>query len=178
MRSNIPDQTRRAEYEGFHTHALLDLAEYARHMDVQLVVESITRYISNYLNTVPETARYLRGLDQPNLKLHIDTHSMNIEDTDLSAAVLAGAAELGYVHFSDSNRRFPGAGNIDFKPMVKKLLDIGYDGIITSECLPWPDAETAARQGLAYMKALEACVQVESWRDPQRGVACRHLSEV
>jgi len=165
MRSNIPDQTRRAEYEAYHTSALLDLADYARQMDVQLVIESITRYISNYLNTVPETARFLRGLGQPNLKLHIDTHSMNIEDADLPAAVLAGASELGYVHFSDSNRRYPGGGNIDFKPIVKKLVDIGYDGIITSECLPIPDAETAARQGLEYMKAQETCVRVESWRD-------------
>ena len=164
MRANIPDPSRRAEYEAYHTNALLDLAAYARQQDVQLVVESITRYISNYLNTVPETARYLRGLDQPNLKLHIDTHSMNIEDADLPAAVLAGAAELGYVHFSDSNRRFPGGGNIDFKPIIKKLVDIGYDGMITSECLPLPDAETAARQGLEYMKALETCVRIESWR--------------
>ena len=164
IRARIPDMTRRAEYERYHTDALLSLAEYARRQDVFLVVESITRYISNYLNTVPETADYLRGLSHPNLRLHIDTHSMNIEDPDFKAAMLASADELAYVHFSDSNRRFPGAGNIDFKPFVKSLADIGYDGYITSECLPWPDAESAARLGFEYMKALETCVRVESFR--------------
>lgn len=165
LRSNIPDGSKRAVYEAYLTRALLELSDYAQTKNVMLVVESITRYIDNYLNTVPETAQYLRELNRSNVRLHIDTHSMNIEDPDLPAAVHACRDILGYVHFSDSNRRFPGGGNIDFKPIVKALDEIRYDGFVVSECLPWPDAESCARLGLSYMKALETCVQVESYRD-------------
>jgi sugar phosphate isomerase/epimerase len=164
MRANIPDWSRRSVYEGYLDEALLSLSDYATPLGVDLVVESITRYLDNYLNTVPETAAYLQKMNRPNLLLHIDTHSMNIEDPDLPAAVRASRPVLGYVHFSDSNRRFPGGGNIDFKPIVQALTEIGYCGTIASECLPWPDAESCARLGLDYMKALETCVRVEAYR--------------
>jgi sugar phosphate isomerase/epimerase len=164
IRSRIPDWTRRMDYEGYLREALLCLSDYAAPLGVDLVVESITRYICNYLNTVPETAAWLQQLDRPNLQLHIDTHSMNIEDPDLPAAIQASRPILGYVHFSDSNRRFPGGGNIEFKPVLQALQEIGYTGIIASECLPWPDAETCARSGLMYLKALETCIVVERSR--------------
>ena len=164
MRANIPDRMRQSHYLNRLEEGLLSLSDYAAEMGVGLVVESITRYIDNYLNTVPETAAWLQRLNRSNLLLHIDTHSMNIEDPDLPAAVRSSQPVLGYVHFSDSNRRFPGGGNIDFKPIVQALREIGYTGFITSECLPWPDAEQCARLGLDYMKALETCVRVEDWR--------------
>ena len=172
MRANIPDMRQKTRYLGYLSEALLALSDYAAPRQVPLLVESITRYIDNYLNTVPETAAYLLGLSRPNLLLHIDTHSMQIEDPDFTAAIRAGAPVLGYVHVSDSNRRFPGGGNIDFKVVLRELRAIGYSGVVTSECLPWPDAERSARLGLSYLKALEACLDVESYRlapaEPER----------
>lgn len=164
MRANIPDFTHRAQYEGWLTDALLDLAAYARDQGVELVFESIMRYINNYFNNVPETVDYLRRLDQANLHIHIDTHSMIVEDPDLPAAVRYCGGDIGYVHFSDSNRRFPGGGNVDFKPVIRALADVGYTGYISCECVPWPDAGQCARLGLEYLRALEVCVNVEAVR--------------
>ncbi|NLO37115.1 MAG: sugar phosphate isomerase/epimerase [Clostridiaceae bacterium] len=172
MRANIPDRRQQTRYLGYLSEALLTLADYAAPRQVTLLVESITRYIDNYLNTVPETAAYLVQLNRPNLLLHIDTHSMQIEDPDFPAAIRASKPVLGYVHVSDSNRRFPGGGNIDFKTVLRELRAIGYSGLLTSECLPWPDAESSARLGLTYLKALEACLDVEAYRlapaEPER----------
>ncbi len=165
LRDNISDFANKARYEDILAEALLSLSDYAAPLGVDLAVESITRYINNYLNTVPETAKYIASLKRENVKLHIDTHSMNIEDPDLPAAVKSSQPVLGYVHFSDSNRRFPGAGNIDFKPILQALLAISYRGFIVSECLPWPDAAASARLGLRYMKALETCVRIETCRE-------------
>ena len=164
MRANIPDPARRPRYEAYLDEALVTLAGYARERGVTLVFESIMRYINNYYNTVPETVDYLRRLAQPNLKIHIDTHSMIVEDPDLPAAVRYCGSDLGYVHFSDSNRRFPGGGNIDFKPILQSLLDIRYMGYVTFECVPWPDARSCAHLCLEYIRALESCIRVESIR--------------
>ena len=164
MRAHIPDFSRRSLYVGWLTDALLELAAYARTRNVELVFESIMRYINNYFNTVPETVDYLRGLAQPNLRIHIDTHSMIVEDPDLPAAVRYCGGDIGYVHFSDSNRHFPGGGNVDFKPLIRALADVGYNGTIGCECVPWPDDVQCARLGLEYLRALETCVKVESCR--------------
>jgi sugar phosphate isomerase/epimerase len=48
------------------------------------------------------------------------------------------------VHIADSNRKYPGAGHIDFKEIIFALLDIGYGGYVSCEILPWPDSDTAA----------------------------------
>ena len=87
--------------------------------------------------------------------IHIDTHSMNIEDTDLAASVKYCADMLGYVHYSDSNRMYPGAGHIDFKEISEVLNDIDYQGYIGIECLPLPDEDTCCELALKYVKTIE-----------------------
>lgn len=161
MRGNIPDFEQYKRYEARLTQALSILSDYAAQMQVELVVESILRYINNYLNSAPETAAYLRALNRKNIKLHIDTHSMLLEDKNLAESIHLTKDILGYVHFSDSNRCYPGAGNIDFKSVMRALMEIGYQGYITVECLPYPTQILCAQRGLAYMKAMETILSIE-----------------
>ncbi|MCL1895134.1 MAG: sugar phosphate isomerase/epimerase [Clostridiales bacterium] len=139
MRGSIPDQGKYAEYEERLTEAVLALSDYAEGKPVDVLIESINRYVTNYLCSVPETLEYIRKLDRPNVKIHIDTHQMNIEDTDLGEAVRACSGKLGYVHLSDSNRKLPGGGNINFIPVMRALYEDYYDGYLgieSEECLP------------------------------------------
>lgn len=161
MRGNIPDFNNYQEYEDRFSEALRELSAYASQIGGSIVVESIMRYINNYLNSAPETAEYLRKLNLPNIQLHIDTHSMIVEDKNLAQSVRETADVLGYVHFSDSNRGYPGAGNIDFKAVMSALMDVGYQGYITTECQPYPSEITCAKHGLDYMKRLEQLLQIE-----------------
>ena len=161
MRGSIPDFDREAEYIGYYREGLGELCDYAKEQGVRIYVESIMRYINNYLNDVPETAEFLRSMKKDNLFLHIDTHSMVVEDKDEYNTVKNAADIMGYVHFSDSNRGYPGAGNIDFKPIMKALYDSGYDGYISTECTPYPTEFDCALRGLEYMKALETIIAIE-----------------
>ena len=161
MRGNIPDFSRYDEYEARFTQALTELSGYAVQTGGSIVFESILRYINNYLNSAPETADYLRRIDLPRVKLHIDTHSMILEDKDLAQSVRQCADILGYVHFSDSNRGYPGAGNIDFKSVLGALMDAGYQGYISTECKPYPTEFDCAQRGLAYMKNLVSILELE-----------------
>lgn len=161
MRGSIPDFERQEEFMRRYINALLDLSAYAKQVGTEIYVESIMRYINNYLNSAPETAQFLRSLQLDNIKLHIDTHSMVVEDKDFSQSVYETADILGYVHFSDSNRGYPGAGNIDFKSVMNALMDVGYRGFISTECQPYPTEYDCARRGLDYMNALEQLLNVE-----------------
>ena len=53
---------------------------------------------------------------------------MNIEESDLPAAIQVGGDLIGHLHFVDSNRRAAGFGHIDFPPIVAALRAIGYAG--------------------------------------------------
>ena len=126
-------------------------------------MESIMRYINNYLNSVPETTDYLNKLNLDNVLLHIDTHSMTVEDVDFPAAVRYAGKRLGYVHFTDNNRRYPGGGNINFQSIMEALIDIDYKGYIVFECQPYPDEFTCAKFSIDYCKALETCIKIKKF---------------
>ncbi|MEA4966080.1 MAG: sugar phosphate isomerase/epimerase family protein [Oscillospiraceae bacterium] len=161
LRGNIPDFSRYQEYEDRLSAALTELGAYAAQAGTTIVVESILRYINNYLNSAPETADYLRRLGLPTVSLHIDTHSMQVEDKDLAESIRETADVLGYVHVSDSNRGYPGAGNIDFKQVMRALMEVGYRGYVSTECQPYPTEFECAQRGLQYIRHLVEILEIE-----------------
>jgi sugar phosphate isomerase/epimerase len=56
---------------------------------------------------------------------------------------------------ADSNRRYPGAGHLDFKSILNELFAVGYQGYVSGEFLPKPDAETSARQAIANLRQIQ-----------------------
>ena len=161
MRGNIPDFSQKERYLGYLSDALDKLCDYAKTCGVEIVVEAIIRYINNYLCTVPETVDYLKSLKKSNLGVHIDSHHMNVEDPDIKNATLYCGNMLKYVHFSDSNRTYPGSGSFDYKTMMKAMMDLNYKGYIAVECPPLPSPYECADRALRYMKHLQALIEIE-----------------
>jgi sugar phosphate isomerase/epimerase len=128
------------------------LGEYASQYKVPLIYEPLNRYETNMCNTVDAGVRLLQSLSTKNVKLLADLFHMNIEEVDIAAAIRAGAAHLGHVHFVDSNRRPAGLGHIDFGPIFQALRDIGYNGYASAEALPYPDSQNAAKQTITKFK--------------------------
>jgi 5-keto-L-gluconate epimerase len=155
MRSNIRDFDQYSIYEKYLLDNLNELSDYAEKKNVIIVFESITRYINNYLNTVQETTDFLKKINKKNLLMHIDTHSMNIEDVNLAESVKYCADTLGYVHYSDSNRMYPGAGHVNFRELSEVLKEIDYKGYIGIECLPLPDEDSCCDLAFKYVKSIE-----------------------
>ncbi len=161
MRGNIPDASYRGEYLERLADGLRELNAYAQAVGGSLLVENIHQYVSNYLSTVTEVGDYVRSLNLSRLKLHADTHSMHIEDKNPTDVLRRYADVLGYVHFSDSNRGYPGAGAIDFKAYYHALLDIGYKGYVTIECQPYPTQEACAARSMEYLRSMEGAALLE-----------------
>ncbi len=82
---------------------------------------------------------------------------MNIEELDIRESLYNAKDLLYHVHFADNNRWPPGYGNIDFKSIIRVLKKIKYNGYITIEAIPFPDPETAAKNGIRYLKS---CLEV------------------
>jgi D-psicose/D-tagatose/L-ribulose 3-epimerase len=73
-----------------------------------------------------------------NIVIHLDTYHMNIEEDDMVRPVRDRGDRLGYVHFGETHRGYPGSGHIDFAAVVapglsndlaiwRNLWDDGFD---------------------------------------------------
>ena len=162
MRGNIPRGRPPSVYIARFAEVMKRICEYAAQKQVFVVLESIMRYINNYLNSVPQTMDFITSLGCKNLSLHLDTHSMVIEEKNSRESILyCRNKPLGYVHYSDNNRLYPGGGAVNFRELTHALMDIGYSGYISIECLPYPGAEESARLGLSYVKSMVNAVCIE-----------------
>lgn len=126
--------------------ALGQLAPRAEKFKQPLLLEPLNRYETNVLSSTENSLAFLDTLQVKNVKLLCDLFHMNIEDSDIAAALRAAGPRLGHLHFADSNRRAVGLGHTDIAPVVEALRSIHYTGYISGEILPWPDSLGAARQ--------------------------------
>jgi len=137
---------------GLLAAALTTLGDEAAARGVTLLYEPLNRYETNLFTALGATAGFVNLLQKPAVKLLADLFHMNIEEQDIAAALRAAGPTVGHVHFADSNRRAAGYGHTDFAPIAAALRDIGYDGYLSAEVLPWPDAEAAAAQTMTAFR--------------------------
>jgi D-psicose/D-tagatose/L-ribulose 3-epimerase len=109
------------------------LAEHAASVDVTLGLEVVNRYESNLINTAEQALLFIDEIGASNVKVHLDTYHMNIEEADFRQPVLACGDRLGYVHVGESHRGYMGTGTVDFPQLFGALAEIGYAGPITFE---------------------------------------------
>ena len=154
VRGNVPSPDQREAVTALLGQAMQELDAYACARGVIMVFEPINRYENNYLCNTYEIADFLKEYGLKNIRMMIDTFHMNIEEVDIRQAIIDNIEYISYVHFADSNRLWPGQGHLDFDMIVKTLIECGYEGIISAECLPLPSKETAAAEWLSAVKGM------------------------
>jgi D-psicose/D-tagatose/L-ribulose 3-epimerase len=113
--------------------ALGRISELAANAGITLGLEIVNRYESNVVNTAAQGLRLIDEIGADNLKLHLDTYHMNIEEDDFVRPVRQAGERLGYVHIGESHRGYLGSGHVDFTGFFHALADIDYTGPITFE---------------------------------------------
>ena len=132
--------------------ALNELAARTEKYSVPLLYEPLNRYETNLLTRVAEARAFLDTLKPKNVFLLCDLFHMNIEETNIAAALRLAGNKLGHVHFADSNRQAIGFGHTDIAPIARALREINYQGCISAEILPLPDSDGAAKQTMASFR--------------------------
>jgi sugar phosphate isomerase/epimerase len=155
IKGNIPRGGNREKYLTKLAKNLAILDTYAGEQRVKLNIEVINRYEVNIFTTADELMRFLEKYSLKNCYAHLDTFHMGIDECDPVAAIHRCKGRLGYFHLADNSRRYPGSGQFNFLKILTALEDIGYDGYLSVECLPYPDGEEAAGQAIRYMKAVD-----------------------
>jgi D-psicose/D-tagatose/L-ribulose 3-epimerase len=141
---------------------LRQAAEIAEGRGIRIAVEYLNRFENYFLTTAADTARFVRAVDHPSLRMMYDSFHAHIEEKDQAAAIASCSAETIHIHVSENDRGIPGTGQVDWDSFWTALLSSGYDGYITIEAF-----------GRA-LPALAAATRV--WRDffPHREEVYRH----
>ncbi len=110
--------------------AMKEVAKYAQDTGkVTICVEPLNRFESHFLNIAEDAIEYFKDVDMKNMKVHLDTFHMNIEEADIVEAFkICGKEFLGYIHTYENNRGIPGTGHVSWKGIFKAIKDIGYQG--------------------------------------------------
>ena len=125
----------------------------ARH-GVRLVLEPINRYETTLINNVEQGLALIETVSADNFGLLLDTFHMNIEEPVIEDSIRACGDRIFHFHVADSNRWYPGAGHLDFESILGTLFATGYQGYVSGEFMPLPDADTSAERGIACLRQL------------------------
>ena len=134
--------------------ALHHLGRHASGRGQTLLYEPLNRYETNLFTQVGEAASFLRARGLHHVELLCDLFHMNIEEADPAAALVEGGDLVGHVHWADSNRRAFGGGHTDPEAIAAALRGIGFDGYLSAEVFPLPDADSAARMTIDSLRAI------------------------
>ncbi|HCM28253.1 MAG: hypothetical protein A2Z99_01785 [Treponema sp. GWB1_62_6] len=153
IRGKCGVRARMAEYLDRLADQLAPLAAYAAERKVPTGFEPVAYYFSDLLNSTDETLEFLSRPGLQSIGLLLDTHHMFMEDRSMEESFRKSAGRITHIHISDSNRKYPGAGNVDFGLVARTLGGIGYAGAVSLEILPSPSEDEAARKGMEWMRA-------------------------
>ena len=164
---------------------LAQVAETAAASGITLGLEVVNRYESNLLNTASQGVELCKRIGAPNVKVHLDVYHMNIEESDIGAAIRDTGSYIGYFHTGDSHRGYLGSGTINLAEVFRTLVAIGYTGPIAFESFSsrvvgqplegilgiwrnlWEDSHDLASHALMYTRAQLKAAQ-ETLKQPER----------
>ncbi len=147
------------------------VAEAADSSGIAVGLEVVNRYETNVINTAVQGVALCKMVGTRNVKVHLDTYHMNIEEADSARAILETGDHLGYFHIGESHRGYLGSGSIDFVSIFRALKHANFSGPIVFESFSsevvnpklssmlgiwrnlWDDGEDLCRHAIEYTRA-------------------------
>jgi sugar phosphate isomerase/epimerase len=162
-----------AECSDIAVDALRRMCDYAAPKGVRLVFEATNHLeMGKYVNTAANHKRLIERTGRSNIGIQLDWFHANLEELNPYEAVMDAQPLLWHMHFRDSNSLTPGYGSVDFKAVIRAIKKTAYNGYCTIESAPMvPDADTAARDGIQYLKLLERIVAYQTSLEYPNGYA-------
>ena len=127
------------------------LAKYAEQKGVQICIEPLNRFETDFLNTVEQALKLVKDVGSKAVKIHLDTFHMNIEQKNQGDSIRKAGKLLAHFHACGSDRGTPGNDHIDWKPTAKALKDIKYDGDVVIESFT-TDVKVIARAAAIWRR--------------------------
>ncbi len=154
IRGITPQGQSHEQSMAYLVEALQECSAAAAPHGVKYALEPLNRYETDLIHTVADGLDLIERVGADNFGLLLDTFHMNIEEPSIEESIRTCGDRIFHFHVADSNRWYPGAGHLDFGSILDTLFDTGYQGWVSGEFMPVPDADTGARRAITYLNAL------------------------
>jgi len=134
--------------------ALQECCAAAQPYGVRIALEPLNRYETSLIANVAEGMDLIERVGTDNMGLLLDTFHMNIEEPVIQDSIRVAGDRIFHFHVADSNRWHPGAGHLDFRSILDALFATGYQGFVSGEFMPLPDADTSAERSITYLRGI------------------------
>lgn len=156
MQRRIPEGATREQATENALDTFRQAVEVIAEAKVYLCLEPLAPAEADFIQSAAEACEILDRLGHPNFRLHLDVKAMSSESTPIPELIRKHIGRLGHFHANDANKRGPGFGDVDFKPILRTLHDVGYQGYVSVEVFDYtPDPETIARESIRYLRECE-----------------------
>jgi len=112
----------------YSADCLRTVARVAKGSGVEIGLEPVNRYESCLINTCEQALRLKAMIGEDNVKIHLDTYHMNIEEKSFYEATKRAGADLMHYHLCENDRGIPGTGLVDWDGIFKALAEMNYQG--------------------------------------------------
>lgn len=150
----------------YSADALREVARYAKQYGVTIGIEPVNRYETYFINTCEQAKTLINMVGENNVKIHLDSYHMNIEEKSFYDATILAGADLIHYHLCENDRGIPGSGLINWDDIFRALAEINYDGYaalesfveLTNNMNTWvwrrlaPDGDTLLREGVKFIR--------------------------
>jgi sugar phosphate isomerase/epimerase len=122
---------------------------------VDFCLEPLAPTETNFLNTCDQANALIARINHPRFLLHMDVKAQSGEvGRTVPELIRQHAPKARHFHAQDTNLRGPGMGNVDFGPILKALVESGYDKWVSVEVFDYsPGAVETAQASLSSLKA-------------------------
>ena len=152
IRGITPEGQTHEQSMAYLVEALQDCAAVAAETGVRFALEPLNRYETDLIHTVADGLDLIDRVGADNFGLLLDTFHMNIEEPVIEESIRACGERIFHFHVADSNRWYPGAAHLDFLSILDALSGTGYQGYVSGEFMPLPDADISAERSIAYLR--------------------------
>ena len=153
----------------YSADCLRQVAHFAKDRGVQIGLEPVNRYETYLVNTCEQAIRLCEMIGEDNVKIHLDTYHMNIEEKSFYGATKLAGDRLMHYHLCENDRGIPGTGLVDWDSIFKALGEMNYQGHAAMESFvdctdnmnTWvwrqlaPNGDTLLKEGAAFIRKMQ-----------------------
>ncbi len=153
----------------YSADCLRKVARFAAELGLVIGLEPVNRYETYLVNTCEQALKLKEMIGEDNVKIHLDTYHMNIEEKSFYEATKLAGQDLIHYHLCENDRGIPGTGLVDWDEIFKALSEINYKGFAALESFvdctenmnTWvwrqlaPDGETLLKKGTSFIRTMQ-----------------------
>ena len=107
---------------------LKEAARYSRPLGVSLGLEPVNRYETYLVNTCEQALKLMEMVGEDNVKIHLDSYHMNIEEKSFYDATRMAGVNLIHYHLCENDRGIAGTGLVNWDDIFRALGEMEYRG--------------------------------------------------